>query len=63
MYKNKLLNLELENMRPQKMIENTDNIPDKTYQMNEPDNKKSDKRDQISKSLRNKLLKMKKLYN
>ena len=47
--KNKLLNLQQENMRPQKIIENTDNIPDKTYQMNEPDDKNSDERDQIKK--------------
>ena len=63
MYKNKLLNLEQENMRPQNIIENTDNIPDKTYQMNEPDNNNPDERDQIRKIIKKKLLKMKKLCN
>ena len=50
-------------MRPQNNIENTDNISDKTYQMNEPDDNNSDERDQIRKSLRKKLSKMKKLCN
>ena len=45
--KNKLLNLQQENMRPQKDIENTDNIPDETYQINEPDDNNYDERDQI----------------
>ena len=42
MYKNKLLNLQQENMRTQNNIENTDKIPDETYQMNKPDDKNSD---------------------
>ena len=36
-------------MRPQKIIENLDIIPDKTYQMDEPDDNNSDERDQIRK--------------
>ena len=31
-------------MIPQKNIENTDEIPDETYQMNKPDDKNSDER-------------------
>ena len=54
--KNKSLNLQQENMRPQKNIENTDNIPDETYQMNEPDDKNSDKRDQIRKINKKKII-------
>ena len=59
MYKNKLLNLQQENMRPQKHIENTDRIPDETYQMNKPDNNNSDERDQIRRINKGKKLKMK----
>ena len=36
-------------MRPQKIIENPDIIPDKTYQMDEPDDNNSDEIDQIRK--------------
>ena len=50
-------------MRPQNIIENTDKIPDKTYQMNEPDDNNSNERDQIRKIIKKKLLKMKKLSN
>ena len=52
--KNKLLNLQQENMRPQKSIENTEKIPDETYQMNEPDDNNSDERNQIKKIKRKK---------
>ena len=49
MYKNKILKLQQKNMRPQKIIENTDIIPDETYQIDEPDDNNSDERDQIRK--------------
>ena len=42
-------------MRPQKMRENTDNIPDETYPMNEPDSNNSDERDQIRKIIKKKI--------
>ena len=47
--KNKLLNLQQENMRPQTNIENTDKIPDEKYQKNKPDVRNSDERYQIRK--------------
>ena len=40
--KNKILKLQQDNMRPQKIIENPDIIPDKKYQIDEPDDKNSD---------------------
>ena len=43
-------------MIPQIIIENTEIIPDETYQMNEPDNNNSDERDQIRKIIKNKLI-------
>ena len=50
--KNKILKLQQENMRPQKIIENTDIIPDETYQMDEPDDNNSYERDQIRKIIK-----------
>ena len=50
--KNKILKLQQKNMRPKNIIENTDIIPDETYQMNEPDDKNSDERDQIRKIIK-----------
>ena len=43
-------------MRHQKNIENTDNIPDETYQMNEPDSNHSDERDQMRKIIKKKII-------
>ena len=43
-------------MRPQKIIENTDIIPDETYQMNEPDHNNSDERYQIRKIIKKKII-------
>ena len=37
--KSKLLNLQQENMRPQRNIEINDKIPDEKYQNNKPDDK------------------------
>ena len=54
--KNKILKLQQEDMRPQNIIENTDIIPDETYQMNEPDNNNSDERDQIRKLTKKKII-------
>ena len=54
--KNKILKLQQKNTRPQKIIENTDIIPDETYQMNEPDDKNDDERDQISKIIKKKII-------
>ena len=39
-------------MRPQKIIENPNIIPDKTYQMDEPDDKISEERDQRTKIMK-----------
>ena len=39
-------------MRPQTIIENPDIIPDKTYQMDEPEDNNSDERDQIRKIIK-----------
>ena len=50
--KNKILKLQQENMRPQNIIKNPDIIPDETYQMDEPDDKNSDERDQIRKIMK-----------
>ena len=61
--KNKLLNFQQENMRPQNNIENTDNISDKTYQMNEPDDSNSEERDQIRKIIRKKVIEDEELCN
>ena len=47
--KSKLLNLQQDNMRSQRNIEINDKIPDEKYQNNNPDDKKSDDRDQIPK--------------
>ena len=43
-------------MRPQKIIENPDIIPDKTYQMDEPDANNSDERDQIRKIIKKNII-------
>ena len=43
-------------MRPEKIIENTDINPDKTYQMNEPDDNNSDERYQIRKIIKKKII-------
>ena len=43
----KLLNLQQENMRPQKNIDINDKIPDEKYQNNKTDENKSDDRYQI----------------
>ena len=45
---NKLLNMQQENMRPQKNIEINDKTPDEKYQNNKIDDKKYGKRYQIS---------------
>ena len=50
--KNKILKLQQDNMRPQNIKENPDIIPDKTYQMDEPDANNSDERDQIKKIIK-----------
>ena len=39
-------------MRPKKIIENPDIIPNKTYQIDGPDDNNSDERDQISKIIK-----------
>ena len=45
----KRLNLQQENMRPQRNIEINDRIPDEKYQNNKIDDKQYDERDQIGK--------------
>ena len=50
--KNKILKLQQDNMRPQKIIENPDIIPDETYQMDEPEDNNSDERYQIGKIIK-----------
>ena len=50
--KNKILKLQQDHMRPQKIIENPDIIPYETYQMDEPDDNNSDERDQIRKIIK-----------
>ena len=54
--KNKILKLQQDNMRPPKIIENPDIIPDKTYQMDEPDDNNSDERYQIRKIIKKKII-------
>ena len=41
------MNMQLENLRPQRNIENNDKQSDEIYQINMIDDKKSDERDQI----------------
>ena len=43
-------------MRPQKIIENPDIIPDETYQMDEPDDNNSDERYQRRKTTKKKII-------
>ena len=50
--KNKILKLQQNNIRPQKIIENPDIIPDETYQMDEPDDNNYYERDKISKIIK-----------
>ena len=47
--KSKLLNLQHENMRPQRNIEINDKIPNEKYQNNKTADKTSDERDQVRK--------------
>ena len=54
--KHKILKLQQDNVRPQKIIENPDIIPDKTYQIDEPDDNNSDERDQIRKIKKKKFI-------
>ena len=50
--KHKILKLQQDNVRPQKIIENPDIIPDEKYQKDEPDENNSDERDQIRKIIK-----------
>ena len=54
--KHKILKLQQDNVRPEKIIENPDIIPDETYQMDEPDDNISDERDQITKIMKKKVI-------
>ena len=54
--KHKILKLQQNNVRPQKIIENPNIIPDKTYQMDEPDDNISDERDQITKIMKKNII-------
>ena len=46
--KNQFLNIQLENLRPKRNIENNDQKYDKIYQINMTDEKECDERDNIS---------------
>ena len=48
--KKKFLNMQLENLRPQRNIENNGKKSDKIYQINMIDDKESDERDKIGKN-------------
>ena len=52
----KILKLQQDNVRPQKIIENPNIIPDKTYQIDEPDDNISDERDQLTKIMKKKII-------
>ena len=52
----KILKLQQDNVRPQTIIENHNIIPDETYQMDEPDDKISDERDQLTKIIKKKII-------
>ena len=52
--KHKILKLQQNNVRPPKIIENPNIIPDETYQMDESDDNISDERDQITKIMKKK---------
>ena len=54
--KSKFLNLQQDNMRPQRNIETNDKIPDEKYQNDKTDDKKYDERDQIRKIDRKKII-------
>ena len=54
--KSKLLNLQQENVRPQRNIDTNDIIPDEKYQNNKIDDKKYDVRYQIGKIDREKII-------
>ena len=43
-------------MRPRKITENPNIIPDKTYQMDEPDDNIFDERDQMTKIMKKKII-------
>ena len=50
--KHKILKLQQDNLRPQKIIGSPNIIPEETYQMDEPDDNNSDERYQIGKIIK-----------
>ena len=48
--------MQQDNVRPQKIIENHNIIPDETYQMDEPDDNISNERDQLTKIMKKQII-------